>query len=361
MARAGQGSPLVIVNEQDAQQQADNYKRYLSAPVLTNVKANFGSWQVSDVEPISLPDVMAERPIVIFGKYKGKPTGKMSVQGLGANGQTVTIDVDLSKHQASPANSALQYLWARSKVTTLHDYNSLKVSTETIQEITDLGLKYHLVTPYTSFIAVDAVARESEGKDKTVYQALPMPQGVSIGAPAAGSAAKPGSVLRSVSSENVGISAVFADKQPAYPTKATILWKSEKQAPYTLVISDLTGKEIHKVTTNDTHVTIDLSEEPFASVMGGALAYQVSAEGVTSERSIVKILNRKEVNAASAALGTLLLANSTADRLNLAKAFEDQHLYPNALAIYLDILKKDPDHAQAKVAYDALLLVLFQD
>ncbi len=49
---------------------------------------------------------------------------------------------------------------------------------EAEREVTALGLKYGLMTPYTSFVAVDKVKR-SDGQLVTVKQPLPMPEGVS--------------------------------------------------------------------------------------------------------------------------------------------------------------------------------------
>jgi len=40
-----------------------------------------------------------------------------------------------------------------------------------------MGLKYNLLTNYTSFIAIDHIVRTKEGAD-TVNQPLPLPQGV---------------------------------------------------------------------------------------------------------------------------------------------------------------------------------------
>jgi Ca-activated chloride channel family protein len=44
--------------------------------------------------------------------------------------------------------------------------------------VTALGLKYSLMTPYTSFVAVDQVKR-ADGQVVTVKQPLPLPEGVS--------------------------------------------------------------------------------------------------------------------------------------------------------------------------------------
>ncbi len=42
----------------------------------------------------------------------------------------------------------------------------------------NLGLKYHLMTQYTSFVAVDTIVRDT-GELVTVKQPLPLPEGVS--------------------------------------------------------------------------------------------------------------------------------------------------------------------------------------
>jgi Ca-activated chloride channel family protein len=79
----------------------------------------------------------------------------------------------------SEANSALRYLWARHRITVLSDYNMLRASDKRIQEVTELGLRYNLLTAYTSFVAIDPEVRNTDGKPTTVKQPLPLPQGVS--------------------------------------------------------------------------------------------------------------------------------------------------------------------------------------
>ena len=47
-------------------------------------------------------------------------------------------------------------------------------------QITSLGLKYNLLTPYTSFIAVDRIVRNTNpNQSAQVNQPSPMPEGVS--------------------------------------------------------------------------------------------------------------------------------------------------------------------------------------
>lgn len=72
----------------------------------------------------------------------------------------------------------MRALWARHRVATLSDQNTLGETESGVKAITSLGLKYSILTPYTSFVAVDHQIR-GDGQPVTVRQPLPMPSGVS--------------------------------------------------------------------------------------------------------------------------------------------------------------------------------------
>jgi Ca-activated chloride channel family protein len=86
----------------------------------------------------------------------------------------------VAKIRPEASNSALRYLWARSRIARLDDYQRVGQDPDRVKEITQLGLGYHLLTNYTSFLAVDHVVRNPNPADaETVKQPLPLPQGVS--------------------------------------------------------------------------------------------------------------------------------------------------------------------------------------
>jgi Ca-activated chloride channel family protein len=97
------------------------------------------------------------------------------VTGEGRHFQTI----DVGAARPSEKNAALRYLWARHRITILSDYNMLKPNDSRIKEVTDLGLTYHLLTAYTSFVAVDSEVRNKNGSSTAVKQPLPLPEGVS--------------------------------------------------------------------------------------------------------------------------------------------------------------------------------------
>ncbi len=77
LASAGKGEPFVLTNKSDAKKGAKKFRKYIEAPVLTDIEINIAGMDAYDVEPLNVPDVFAERPIVVFGKYKGSAYGKL--------------------------------------------------------------------------------------------------------------------------------------------------------------------------------------------------------------------------------------------------------------------------------------------
>jgi Ca-activated chloride channel family protein len=185
MARAGMSEPFVITRLDEAPEAATRFRQMIDAPVLTSVRATFEGMKAYDVTPQSLPDVLAERPVILFGKWRddgqGKEPGQLVLEGQRADGVYRQV---LKLSEATDENgklfSALRRLWARQRIAELSDQENLVKDDALRKAITTLGLDYSLLTQYTSFIAVDQAVRNPAPVDtQQVTQPLPMPGGVS--------------------------------------------------------------------------------------------------------------------------------------------------------------------------------------
>lgn len=178
LARVGQGEPFVVTSPAHAAAEAQRFRRYIESPVLTEVAVKFNGFDAYDVEPATQPDLFAERPIVVFGKWRGARTGEVEVVGRSATGR---FDEKLQVAQTSPRreNAALPQLWARSRIARLSDFALEGEDPATVRQVTDLGLQYSLLTKHTSFIAVLEQIRNLQGNAVNVDQPLPLPAGVS--------------------------------------------------------------------------------------------------------------------------------------------------------------------------------------
>jgi Ca-activated chloride channel family protein len=174
MARAGRGEPFIVINQNEAKEKAETFLNYIKNPLLTDIKTTFKGLEAYDIEPNSIPDLFAERPLVVFGKYK-KADGSIIVRGNTAD-KKYKKEIKVNTSIEDGENSAIKYLWARERIAALDDYG--RVGSDVKDEVTKLGLKYNLMTQYTSFVAVDKIIRKT-GEVVTVKQPLPLPQGVS--------------------------------------------------------------------------------------------------------------------------------------------------------------------------------------
>lgn len=215
VAKAGQGEPFVVMDPSQANDAARKFKDYIAAPVLTGVKVRYEGFDAFDVEPKAVPDVFAERPVVIQGKYRGALHGTITVEGTSGTGQYVQrFDVATSTPRVE--NKALPYLWARSRIGALSDFGFGEPSPDAQRDITALGLKYSLLTQYTSFIAVWEVVRTKPGAGTDVAQPSPLPAGVSELAVAepVQSAAEPSLfVLAAAALALAGLSSLYASSR----------------------------------------------------------------------------------------------------------------------------------------------------
>lgn len=179
IARAGQGEPFIVTKPAMAAAQAERLRKMIDAPVLTQLQARFDGLEVYDVEPAqldALPDVLGGRPVALIGKWRGEPRGQLVLKGRSAGGDWQQV---LPVPAPDADAQALRQLWARQRIQQLGDDEALRGGNAQREAITQLGLRYSLLTHYTSFIAVDRVVRAADTPSTSVNQPLPLPQGVS--------------------------------------------------------------------------------------------------------------------------------------------------------------------------------------
>ncbi|MBE2190534.1 MAG: VWA domain-containing protein, partial [Candidatus Kapabacteria bacterium] len=184
MALAGAGEPLIITEQEGAQKAADRFMKYIESPVLTDISIEFDGFTTYDVEPIKPFDLTAERPIIVYGKYEGHPGGTIILRGKTAK-QDLHVNIPVDKFGKMDQSNAIKYIYARNKLKLIEMYdnfgkndyyNNSSLSFE--DAITEIGMKYNLLTEHTSFVAIDSEIRNANGEYETINQPLPVPEGM---------------------------------------------------------------------------------------------------------------------------------------------------------------------------------------
>jgi Ca-activated chloride channel family protein len=177
VAKAGMGEPFIVTQESEAPAQAAKFREYIQTPVLTDIQIRAIGFDTYDVHPLSFPDLLAQRTVILFGKWRGALTGTFELHGKTGHGDYLT-SLPVSGVLPDEGNRALRYLWARSRIAELSDYGYGNPSADKIKQITSLGLNYNLLTQYTSFIAVREKVVNAGGATDDINQPLPLPVGV---------------------------------------------------------------------------------------------------------------------------------------------------------------------------------------
>ncbi|MBW2246750.1 MAG: VWA domain-containing protein [Deltaproteobacteria bacterium] len=178
MAKAGHGDSFVVTQPLEAHGAAERFRNYVQSPVLTHIAVTYDGFETYDIEPPVISDLFARRPVMVFGKWRGNPQGTIELTGMGGSGKYLKT-VHVSETKPLKVNSALKYLWARTRIGRLSDFNFKDHTRDTRAQITSLGLTYNLLTANTSFVAVHEVVRNPEAQSQDVHQPLPLPLHVS--------------------------------------------------------------------------------------------------------------------------------------------------------------------------------------
>jgi Ca-activated chloride channel family protein len=122
MARVGMGEPFVVTKPDEAQAAAEAFRRMIQSPVLTQVKLDIRGFEAYDVEPPAVPDVLAERPVIALGKWRGTAKGTHRPE-RNVRQREVCRDAGGGQREALGVHAALRYLWARHRIAVLSDLN----------------------------------------------------------------------------------------------------------------------------------------------------------------------------------------------------------------------------------------------
>jgi len=182
MAKAGRGESEIVTLNDKAGPAAHRLYERLRSPLLTDVSIDWQGLPVADVYPQRLPDLFSGKPLIISGRYTTATKGTIRIRGKRA-GDNFVREVPVTLSGTASSDRTLASFWARRKIDDLmsQDWAGLQngnMKPPVQQEITQLGLDYHLMTQFTSFVAVEKRVVTQNGQPQQVEVPVEMPQGV---------------------------------------------------------------------------------------------------------------------------------------------------------------------------------------
>jgi Ca-activated chloride channel family protein len=128
--------------------------------------------------PAELPDLFSGEELVVFARYAGQGSGEIILEGS-RNGQRERFSAPVRFPDHETANAWVAPLWASGRIGELTRQARLEGGSQAvIKEIRDLGLRYGIITEYTSYLVQEPqlAARESERRLDNLAMAPPAAQ-----------------------------------------------------------------------------------------------------------------------------------------------------------------------------------------
>ncbi|MEQ1607010.1 MAG: VIT and VWA domain-containing protein [Pyrinomonadaceae bacterium] len=165
IAAENSGDADYIEPKEDLEIKVSNFFSKVNSPVLTDLEFDFAGVQTDLMYPRKLKDIFRGAQVTIIGRYKNdKDLKDITLRLRGKNGkESRTFSYpNLDFPVRSEGNEFLPRLWATRRVGWLvEQIRSNGENKELRDEVVDLGTKYGIVTPYTSYLATDGSERES--------------------------------------------------------------------------------------------------------------------------------------------------------------------------------------------------------
>lgn len=196
IGKVGGGVSHVVLprDGNQAEQAVDRFFQNIDSPVLVDLNVDWNGLPVRDVYPKKLGDLFAGQTINLIGRFTHDAKGTAFVNArLGARTLRLPVAVSFPKNEKN--NPALAPVWARTRIEELSGMlrnTAANQQSEIVKQITDLAVRFRLVSQYTSFVAVDESRVVGNGKPLRILQPVELPEGVRyegiFGAPPIGQA-----------------------------------------------------------------------------------------------------------------------------------------------------------------------------
>ena len=183
IARYGRGEVEYVGLNDDGSAAAHRFHERVRNPLLTDISIDWGGLQVTDVLPARIPDLFGAKPVVISGRYSAAGNAVIKLRGKMA-GHDFAREIRVNLPASQTENDVLETLWARRRGADLmsQDFAGLQRGTtrdDLKAQITKLGLDFRLMTPFTSFVAVEEKMVTEGGAPRRVEVPVEMPDGMS--------------------------------------------------------------------------------------------------------------------------------------------------------------------------------------
>lgn len=169
------GAADYVAPQEDLEVKVSTFFDKVNHPVLTNLRLDLGAVRTDLVYPRVLPDLFKGTQLALVGRYRNaQELRDVTIRLTGNASPTHTYTYPgASFPLRAERHEFLPRLWATRRVGWLMEQiRSHGENRELVDEVTELGTRYGIVTPYTSFLALEPGMQPVNEQD---FSGRPMP------------------------------------------------------------------------------------------------------------------------------------------------------------------------------------------
>ncbi|MEU8796299.1 VIT domain-containing protein [Spirillospora sp. NPDC048819] len=175
LAGIGQGRCELVESEDRLDEAMEHIHHRIAAPLATGLSLHADGLEIvpDSVAPAKFGALFPGVPLVIAGRFRGAPSGSLSVRGTASTGTT------WEQHATGTIakDPATTSIWARAHLRDLEDRYTVGGPDDLEQRIVSTSLRFGVLCRFTAFVAVDSrVVTDGEAPHQAV-QPVETPRG----------------------------------------------------------------------------------------------------------------------------------------------------------------------------------------
>ena len=176
-AQLGRGTFTYIGNVNEVQEKMTRLFAKIESPVLRDVAIRRPDGTAVETYPAQVPDLYLGEPVLVAAAARA-PLGTVVVSGTRGN-QPWSVALT---PEADRSAAGVGALWARAKIAAHMDELARGAPVDEIRpKVVKVALEHHLVSAYTSMVAVDITATAPAGETKSALVRASLPHGYEDG------------------------------------------------------------------------------------------------------------------------------------------------------------------------------------
>lgn len=163
LAAEGHGSASYVAPEANVETAMSTLLGKMRFPALVNLRVASAPVRLEQQSPGALPDLFYGEELVVLGRYEGTGSGPLVIEGE-RNGRRERFSADVRFPASEAGNDFVPRLWASRRVGDLTRQIRLEGAIpDLIAEVRDLGLRYGILTEYTSYLVQEPMVVAAGG------------------------------------------------------------------------------------------------------------------------------------------------------------------------------------------------------